>query len=111
MQEENPDAQIDLQKQESHVKILIQNKIEPVDIREIDEDSMMWTLNDSIDHEDIDRESDNSMLINDKDKKKKKKSIFHRSNAEKMEYLRKKNLEIDEKNERSPDKKNKLNNK
>ena len=38
------------------MKILIQGKVEPVDIREVDEDSMMWTLNDSMNHEHHDTE-------------------------------------------------------
>ena len=46
---------MDKQEQETKMKILIQEKVEPVDIREVDEDSMMWTLNDgSIDHENFD---------------------------------------------------------
>lgn len=34
---ENADKQVDLQDQETKIKLLIQSKIEPVDIREIDE--------------------------------------------------------------------------
>ena len=30
------------------MRVLIQAKIEPVDIREVDEDVMQWTVNDSI---------------------------------------------------------------
>lgn len=45
---------MDKQEQETKMKILIQEKVEPVDIREVDEDSMMWTLNGSIDHENFD---------------------------------------------------------
>lgn len=37
--------------------MLIQAKIEPVDIREVDESEMQWTLNDSLDHEMDDTEN------------------------------------------------------
>ena len=49
--ETNSIMHMDKQEQETKMKILIQEKVEPVDIREVDEDSMMWTLNGSIDHE------------------------------------------------------------
>jgi len=51
------DRQLDLQDQEAKIKMLIQAKIEPVDIREVDEEHMMWTLNDSFDREDLDTEN------------------------------------------------------
>ena len=51
------------------MKLLIQNKIEPVDIREIDEDSMMWTINDSADNNANDTVG--SIDIETKDKSKK----------------------------------------
>jgi hypothetical protein len=51
------------------MKMLIQAKIEPVDIREVDEDEMMWTLNDSFDHEEQDTEN-SRVNKNDLGKKK-----------------------------------------
>ena len=90
------------------MKLLIQNKIEPVDIREIDEDSMMWTINDSNDNNANDTVG--SIDIETKDKNK-KVQIFSRSKDEKKEYLHKMYLETDEKNEKSPDKKSKSNEK
>lgn len=51
------DRQLDLQDQEAKIKMLVQAKIEPVDIREVDEDQMNWTLNDSFDREDLDTEN------------------------------------------------------
>lgn len=53
------------------MKLLIQNKIEPVDIREIDEDSMMWTINDSADNNANDTVG--SIDIETKDKNKRSK--------------------------------------
>ena len=38
---------LEKQEQEAKMKILIQEKVEPVDIREIDEESMIWTLSHS----------------------------------------------------------------
>jgi hypothetical protein len=60
---------VDLQDQEAKMKMLIQAKIEPVDIREVDEDEMMWTLNDSFDHEEQDTEN-SRVNKNDLGKKK-----------------------------------------
>lgn len=60
---------MDLQDQEAKMKMLIQAKIEPVDIREVDEDEMMWTLNDSFDHEEQDTEN-SRVNKNDLGKKK-----------------------------------------
>ena len=55
----------------------IQRKVEPVDIREVDEESMAWTLHDSMDHEDHD--SDASRDNKDLESNKRKQSIFHRT--------------------------------
>ena len=56
-EQQNGEGQVDLQDQEAKIKMLIQAKIEPVDIREVDEDEMNWTLNDSMDHECVDTEN------------------------------------------------------
>ena len=81
------------------MKVLIQNKIEPVDIREIDEDSMMWTLNDSMEIND----TEGSLQFKAKQKMKKKNSIFMRTSAEKNEYMRKTYIDADHRNENSPE--------
>jgi len=59
---------------------------------------MLWTLNDSIDHAINDTE--NSKIENHRNDGQKKISIFHRTNKEKMDYLKKTYLETDEKNEK-----------
>ena len=71
--------------EEANLKMEIQRKVEPVDIREVDEESMAWTLNDSMDHEDHD--SDASRHNKNISPGSKKQSIFHRTKQEKLDYL------------------------
>lgn len=60
---------------------------------------MMWTLSDSMDHEV--RDTEGSEVAKEQEKSKKKESIFHRSHAEKMEYLRKAYHETDERKDKT----------
>ena len=62
--------------------------MEPVDIREIDEESMLWTLNDSMDYEDQTNEKDNGILTKQKKREQKAKvSIFARTLDEKNAFI------------------------
>lgn len=90
---------MDKQEQETKMKILIQEKVEPVDIREVDEDSMMWTLNGSIDHENFDSVASQEKPVLKKKTKTLKTSIFCRTNEEKIKYLQTLKTFTDEKNE------------
>ena len=61
--------------------------MQPVDVREIDEESMMWTLNDSKDYEDRLDEQDQAILITKKKELKAKSSIFSRTLDEKNAFI------------------------
>lgn len=98
--ETNSIMHMDKQEQETKMKILIQEKVEPVDIREVDEDSMMWTLNDgSIDHENFDSVGSQEHPVLKKKTKTLKTSIFCRTSEEKIKYLQTLKTFTDEKNE------------
>jgi hypothetical protein len=99
LNETNSILHMDKQEQETKMKILIQEKVEPVDIREVDEDSMMWTLNGSIDHENFDSVASQEKPVLKKKTKTLKTSIFCRTNEEKIKYLQTLKTFTDEKNE------------